>query len=86
MDAYVTPSDRVVAVGQLYREVGRENPRTIRVVAIDGPYRDWKGIERCQVHYLVVVGVEQIPARSEVVDAGVLTDPALFELASAVTR
>ena len=87
MDAYTTPQDRTVKVGQLYRDAKRSDARTLRVEAIDGPYLDWSGVERCQVHYRVVAqdGGKTPSPLSKTIEATRITDPKLFTLVEGVT-
>jgi hypothetical protein len=87
MNAYTTPKGRTVKVGDLYRDVRRVDARTLRVDAIDGPYRDWKGTTRCPVHYTVVAqaGGKTPSPLSKTIEADRLTNPALFVLVGAVS-
>ncbi|CAM4521463.1 hypothetical protein NONI108955_41935 [Nocardia ninae] len=57
---YRTRSGRLVFVGQCYVDAKRREPRTLRVEAIEAPRLDFKGIERCRVHVVVLDENEDI--------------------------
>ncbi|WP_280266564.1 hypothetical protein [Nocardia wallacei] len=80
MEIYTTRRGTRIAVGDAFRDVGRADARTLRVVALGEPYLDWRGIRRCEVTYRIVaqVGATKVPQGTKTVDAERLADRAVY--------
>lgn len=80
MEIYTTRRGTRIAIGDRFRDVSRADARTLLVIAIGSPYRDWKGVQRCPVGYRVVaqVGRTTVPETVKTIDAERLADRSLF--------
>ncbi|WP_280336086.1 hypothetical protein [Nocardia wallacei] len=80
MEIYTTRRGTRIAVGDRFRDTRRADARTLLVIAVGSPYRDWKGVRRCPIGYRVVaqVGKTAVPETVKTIDAERLADRSLF--------